>query len=324
MEGMVWPELMLYFRTRHGLEDEDEVLDFLDTDFRWTFMAYHGPQPRARQLDPMQGEGQGYSWKVAEGGPLAECGTVRDVLSWEWPDPAWWQPPPDIGAVRRRWPEHALVFCADWLPLFWGSCLAFGMEEALIKIITAPQVYDAFIQRQHEFYMDILSRGLEAAHGLCDICWLGDDFAGQQGMLINPDLWRRHIKPYLAEQVRLARQHDMAVLYHSCGSVLPVLHDLIGIGVNALLVFQTTAAGMDAESIAAEFGGRLAFYGGMDVQHLLSFGSPEEVECQVFANCQAFAECGGYVVANSHHRVDTINGDNVAAMCRAARTCHHR
>ena len=180
--------------------------------------------------------------------------------------------------------------------------------------------------------MEILTRFLAAGRGVIDICWLGDDYAGQENMIADPALWRKLVKPYLAEQVRLAREHGMCVLFHSCGAVRSILADLIDIGVSGLLVFQTTARGMDAESIAREFGGKLVFYGGIDVQQLLSFATPDQVADEVranlraFARClgswclyHAFAHCGGYVVANSHHCIATIKGENVEAMCRAAR-----
>ena len=194
------------------------------------------------------------------------------------------------------------------------------MKEALVKMYTEPAVFEAFISRQHAFYMDILGRGLKAGRGLCDICWLGDDYASQTEMMFSPDLWRKFIKPYLAEQVSLARAHDMHVLFHSCGNVRRILPDLIDIGVSALLVFQTTAKDMDAASIADEFGGRLAFYGGMDVQHLLSFGTADDVARAVRDNARAFEKHGGYIVANSHHGVSTIKGRNIETMCEAARS----
>jgi len=317
MEGSPWPELMDYFRDKHGLEDKEEILDFLDTDFRWTSVVNVGPTKSSPGIWSSPDQLQAHT-KYVSNGPLADADTVADVESYKWPDPQWWQPG-DFQAARRRWPDHALVFSAGWKPLFWSACEAFGMEGALIRILNAPEVFDAFIRRHHEFYMDILSRGLNAARGFCDICWLGDDFAGQKAMLVSPDLWRKHIKPYLAEQVQLARDHDMYVVLHSCGAVRPVLPDLIEIGVNALLVFQTTAAGMEPEPIAAEFGGRLAFYGGIDVQTLLSYGTPDEVKAEVCRNVRAFAHCGGYVVANSHHGVATIKPENIIAMCHAAR-----
>jgi uroporphyrinogen decarboxylase len=193
-----------------------------------------------------------------------------------------------------------------------------------VKTDTEPAVFEAFISRQHEFYMDILRRGLQAARGICDICWLGDDYASQTGMIFSPELWRKLIKPYLAKQVALVRTHGLYVLFHSCGNIRKILPDLIDIGVNAHLVFQTTASDMDAASIAAEFGGRLTFYGGIDVQHLLSFGTPADVAEAVAANARAFARCGGYIVANSHHGVATIQGRNIEAMCEAAKTTRRK
>ncbi len=321
MEGVVWPEVMDHFRAAHGCRDGLEVLEFLDTDFRWAGMNYQAPEPAKTPSEPKEAQEtpKSYSKQVMKG-PLAAAETVAEVEAYGWPDPACWQPA-DYREVRRKWPAHALVFTPGWMPLFWAACEAFGMEAALINMHTRPALFEAFVQHQHEFYMDILARGLEAARGHCDICWLGDDYASQQAMLMNPKLWRKYIKPSLAKHVRLAREHDMLVLFHSCGAVREILGDLIELGVNALLVFQTTAVGMDAESIAREFGGRLAFYGGMDVQQLLSHGTVAEVEAAARANVRAFADCGGYIVANAHHCVATIKGQNIEAMCRAAREC---
>lgn len=320
MEGSVWLGLLDYFRRKYSLATAIEVQSFLDTDFRWTRLRdaeAEQAQERTFATPTVPDETRKQPKQVAKG-PLANAQTVGDVERYSLPDPARWQPA-DYRQARRQWPEHALVFCTGWFPLFWSACEAFGVEEASLKIILQPHVFEAFIRRHHEFYMDILTRCLKAARGHCDICWLGDDFASQQSMFISPGHWRKFIRPYLAEEVRLAREHDMYVLYHSCGAVRPVLNDLIEIGVNGLLVFQTTAAGMDPESIAREFGGRLVFYGGIDVQHLLSFGTVEEVRNTVKANARAFADCGGYVVANSHTSVATIRPENIHAMCEAAK-----
>lgn len=347
MESSVWPELLDYFRRTRGCTNEDEVRDYLDPDFRWAFMSYKGPVFGPAELvtasdadllavvtreattgldySRLPGGGITEDWlKTYSDGlyrrPLAGARTVADVAAYPWPDPAWWQAG-DYAAARERFPDHALVFCPGWLPLFCGACNAFGMEETLVNMLWEPQLVEAFIRRQHEMYLDILSRGLDAAQGYCDICWLGDDYASQEAMLMNPDLWRKFVKSYLAEQVRLAREHGMYVLFHSCGAVRPILSDLIEIGVNALLVFQVTARGMDARSIAAEFGGKLAFYGGIDCQRVLTFGTPEEVHAAVCANVEAFAPYGGYIVANCHHGIANIRGENIEAMCEAARSC---
>ena len=327
MEQCCWDELSEYFRTQHGLETSDEIMDFLDPDFRWMGVQYVGPS--AEQSEPEETEPElkeeakdpTYSLAVSRG-PLADAATVAEVEAGHTWDSSWWGPP-DFAEGRKRWPDHALVFTAPWAPLFWGACQEFGMEQTMINMLERPELIEAFVRKRHEHYMDLLRRCLKPAQGACDICWLADDLAGQKNLLISPDLWRKFIKPYFAEQVSLARDHGLLVLFHSCGAVRPILNDLIDIGVNALLVFQTTARGMDAKSIAAEFGGRLAFYGGMDVQQLMSFGTVEDVAAEVRANVRAFADCGGYIVANSHHCVKTIKGDNIVAMFKAAKACSY-
>jgi len=316
MEGQTWPELMDYFRASHGCASDADVLDELDTDFRWGFSRPAGGGGAAAPAASEDRDAT-YTFAVAHG-PLAEATTVAEVEAHSWPDPAD-REAPDFAAMRRAYPDHALVFGTGWQPLFWGTCDLFGVEEALIKMMTLPAVYEAAVRHRHEYTMGLLRLLLPAVEPYADICWLGDDFASQQSMMLSPDHWRRFIKPPLAEQVRFARDRGLLVLYHSCGAVRPILGDLIDIGVNGLLVFQTSARGMDAESIAREFGGRLAFYGGIDVQQLLSFGTPDQVRAEVERNCRAFARCGGYVVANSHHCVATIRGELIEAMCGAAR-----
>ncbi len=316
MEGAIWGELMAYFHATHGWQTPAEVLEQLDTDFRWVGLNYVGP-PGPPPPPPQDSAARTYSGRYA-GGALADAQSISDVRRYPWPDPGYWQPG-DFAAARAQWPDHALVFGHSWMPLFWTACEAFGMEEALIKLHVQPDVFEAFVAGQHEMYLDILTRALAAARGVCDICWLGDDYASQHAMLFAPERWRTLIKPYLARQVALARGHGLSVLFHSCGNVRAILPDLIEIGVNGLLVFQTTANTMDAESIARDFGGELAFYGGIDVQHLLSFGTPDEVATAVRHNIRTFAPHGGYIVANAHHGVATIQGRNIEAMCRAAR-----
>jgi hypothetical protein len=330
MEGIVWAELLRHFQQAHGCEREMDVLDRLDTDCRWVFMPYRpsapaepaGAAPATEAVDSAPAEPppvRALSNRVAHG-PLAGASTLAEVEAFAWPDPALWEPA-DCAAARQAWPEHALVLLSGWSPLFWGACEAFGVEAALCNLVAAPALFEGAVRCIHERYMERLRRGLPAARGHIDICWLGDDFSTQSSMFVSPEHWRTFIKPCLAEQIALARSHDMLVLYHSCGAVRPVLGDLIDMGVNGLLVFQTTAAGMDPESIAREFGGRLAFYGGMDVQQVLSCGTREDVEAEVRRNVRAFEACGGYIVANSHHCVDTISGANVETMCAAARAC---
>lgn len=314
MEGLPWERLLNDFRMQHGCETAEQVIDYLNPDCRWLFANYVGPAATA------SGE-KTNSWEVSHG-PLAGATTIAEVAASPEFEASWWTAP-DFAAVRKRWPDHALVFMPGWMPLFWGACQAFGMEDGLLLLYSEPKVFEYYIRRRHERYMELLHNTAAAGRGLCDICWLGDDYASQQAMILSPEMWRKYIKPSLAEQVRLLREYDFRVLFHSCGSIRAIIPDLIDIGVNGHLVFQTNAQGMSAPAIAREFGGKMVFYGGIDVQQLLSYGTPDEVQTAVNDNCRAFEHCGGYIVANSHHGVETIQGRNIEAMFAAARQWHN-
>lgn len=311
MESHIWPELMAYFTEAHGLTTPNEVYDFLDTDFRWGITSCLPPQPDQPVAAPT-------ATVAIHRPPLADAITIADIEAIPLLDPEYFQPP-DFAAFRDEWPNHAVVACGGWMPLFWAACDAFGMEEALIKMACEQDIFEAYIRRRQESTLQIHSKTLAAARGYADIYLLTDDYAGNDSTMMSPESWRKLIKPYLAKEIELVHKNGMYAMLHSCGSVRSILPDFIDIGLDAHLVFQTSARGMDAESIAGEFGGKLVFYGGIDCQHLLTFGTPDDVRAEVRKNVKAFSKCGGYIVANCHHYISNIQPENMMAMYEAAR-----
>ncbi len=320
MEGIVWPELMDYFQRTLGLQDLAAVQQRFDVDFRWFMPAYNGPHPiEITTLDPEYDLMATYSDNV-NARVLAQAHSVADLDRHSWPDPAWW----DASAIRQAReadPDRALVLSIGWwlgTPLFCQACNLFGIEEALVKMISEPLLFEAYVQRQNEFVLALLERCLTHAEGVADICWLADDVATQRSLMMSPDSWRRYFKEPMRKQAELARRHGLFTLFHSCGAVREILPDLLDIGIDGLLTFQTSADGMDAVSIARDFGGKLVFYGGIDVQQTLSFATEAEVEREVRTLMDLFADCGGFILSNSHN-IQSIRPANVVAMLSEAR-----
>jgi uroporphyrinogen decarboxylase len=320
MQGVVWAELQDYFQNKYGDPSTWDVVRRLDPDFIWTLMNRDWRWTLSGNMD-IPGVRLGEIKMGASIGPLAEV-TPDEIKKLRFLNGDYYMPD-DYQMYRTQYPDKAIVFWPGWLPLFWSACEAFGSEQAMVKMLTEPDIFETFIRALHEMTMEILGKGLPEARGYCDVCLLGDDFATQKSMMISPECFRKFIKPYLAEQVRAIREAGMYVMYHSCGSVRPILPDLIDIGINTLSVFQTSAAGMDAPSIARDFGGKLSFYGGIDVQELLSHGSREDVIAAVESNVRAFEHCGGYIVANSHFIPD-INIENLETMFKAAKSYRYQ
>ena len=66
------------------------------------------------------------------------------------------------------------------------------------------------------------------------------------------------------------------------GGVEPLLRDLIELGVDAINPVQVGAAGMDnTRKLKATYGRDLTFWGGIDTQRTLPFGTPEDVRAEV-------------------------------------------
>jgi len=156
---------------------------------------------------------------------------------------------------------------------------------------------------------------LAPARGYVDIVELWDDMAGQAGMLVDPAWWRRVIRPYLAREVELIHEHGMRVLFHSCGAVRPVLPDLVEIGLDAL---NAQIFCMDIEAIGRSFAGKLTFWGEVDRQHLLPYGTPAEVAAAVRTARRALWRGGG-AIAQCEFGIGA-RPENVAAVFEAWNT----
>jgi uroporphyrinogen decarboxylase len=104
------------------------------------------------------------------------------------------------------------------------------------------------------------------------------------------------------------------VLYHSCGAVTPFIDDLIEIGVDALNPVQVTARDMEPASLKKRWGERIAFWGGINTQEVLPFGTPEEVRTEVRRVIDILSPGGGFVLNSVHNIQNDVAADNIVAM----------
>jgi len=195
-----------------------------------------------------------------------------------------------------------------------------GLENLFIDMMTQPQVLEAIIDRTLGFWLDWFRLFLDEAADVVDVIMIGDDLAGQNGPLFAPRLYRQIIKPRQKRLVRYIRSRTKAkIWYHTCGSVMEYLPDLLDNGIDILNPVQISAKGMDPARLKAEFGDRLVFWGGgIDTQHVLPRASPQEVREHVRRNIEAFKPGGGYVFNNVHNIQGDVPPENVLAMFDAA------
>ncbi len=196
-----------------------------------------------------------------------------------------------------------------------------GLENLFIDMVERPEVLETIIDRTLRYWLDWFRGFLDEAGDVVDVIMIGDDLTGQDGPLFQPRVYRSIVKPRQKALVTYIKSRTKAkIWYHSCGSILPYIPDLLDNGIDALNPVQITARGMDPAGLKARFGDRLTFWGGaVNTQKTLPRGTPAEVREEVRRNLAAFMPGGGYVFANVHNIQADVPPDNVLALFDAAR-----
>jgi uroporphyrinogen decarboxylase len=171
--------------------------------------------------------------------------------------------------------------------------------------------------------MDWFRVFLDEVGDVVDVIMIGDDLAGQTGPLFSPDIYRRVVKPRHKCLVQYIRSRTQAkIWYHTCGSCVDFIPELIDNGAQILNPVQLSARNMDPADLKRRFGKQLAFWGGgVDAQHILPRGTPEEVAADVRHNVQALMPGGGYIFNNCHNIQGEVPPENILALFDTAYEC---
>ena len=162
-------------------------------------------------------------------------------------------------------------------------------------------------------------RVLAAIGDYIDVMCMGDDLASQGGLIMSPELYRRLIKPRHAEAYAYIKKRTKArIFHHTCGAVYPLIGDLVDIGLDILNPIQPRARGMEQERLKREFGSRLCFWGGIDIQHTLPMGTPEQIRAEVQEAVRVLGRGGGYVLGPAHNVQSDVDPRNLVLMAETA------
>jgi uroporphyrinogen decarboxylase len=167
------------------------------------------------------------------------------------------------------------------------------------------------------------SRVLDEVGDCADVLMMGDDYGGQDRLLMSPKTWRKLIKPGLKEICDLLHsKSDAKVFLHCCGAIREIIPDLIEVGVDILNPIQVSAAGMDTAELKREFGKDIVFWGGgVDTQRVLWAGTPDEVRAEVRHRLDDLMPGGGFVFAATHNIQGDVPAENLVAMWETLREC---
>lgn len=200
-----------------------------------------------------------------------------------------------------------------WFTLFERLWMLRGFDNMLVDPYMDEANFARLRDRVLEYNLAIIDQWI--LRGV-DGVYFSDDWGCQRGLLMNPDDWRRFYKPSYQRMFERVRSGGAHVWMHLCGNITAILPDLIEIGLNVLNPVQPQA--MDVRQLSREFGGKVCFNGGVDVQGTLVRGTPEDVKREVHELVALFGKFnGGYIGGTSHSVMPETPLDNVIAMYEA-------
>lgn len=318
----------MFSRRSHIAVADDELLRKLDVDCRGIRPPGPDSGPQRTLPDGSLIDDWGVKWTKPESGhyyvktPVFTGDLTASTLSrYDWPDPD------DPGRTRglretaRSLHEGTDYFIVVDLPVGFGHQSQFmrGYDNWLMDLGDDLAAAEALADAVLDVWMGISRNILRACSPYIDGIYCADDIAFQHGPMMRHETFLTYLKPRLKRIFDMIREEsDAKIIYHSCGSVGSVIPDLIEVGIDVLNPIQVSATGMDTAYLKKEYGRDLAFWGAIDTQHVLPFGTPDDVREEVKRRVAELGEGGGYVVASVHNIQAEVPPENIVALVEAA------
>ena len=273
----------------------------------------------------------GIKWRMPKKGghyydvyqsPLQGKISQEDIDRYPWPS---FEDPTIITGLKEmgeKFKQKSKAIVADRMGggFFEFSFTMRGFENFYLDLASNPSLACYLMDKLLEIRMAYWEIFLKHLGEYCLVVGEADDLGVQETTMISPEMYRKYVKPRhkkLFSHIKKLAPHCYIFL-HSCGSVYDIIPDLIEVGVDILNPVQVSAVKMDTRKLKKEFGRDLTFWGGgVDTQHILPRGTPQQVKDEVKRRIDDLAPGGGFVFATVHNIQSDVPPENIMAMWEA-------
>jgi uroporphyrinogen decarboxylase len=292
-------------------------VDMLQTSVGWANCYYAdqdaytdewGVSWRSASYDTPFGSGR---YTEIVGHPLAEDAAID---SYQAPDPQRAELYEDASRLIREYGKDYYICGVTVTTMFETAWALRGLDKLLMDFALDPDLAVRIMDIPFQYHLAAAKRLVKMG---VDMIWTGDDVGAQQSMIISPDMWRQFFKPRMAQFFAelKAINPDLKIAYHSDGAIQPIIDDLVEIGLDVLNPIQP--ASMDPAELKTRYGDKICFWGTIDEQATLPFGSPADVSREVALRLETVGAGGGLIIGPTHHiQLDTPL-ENLYAMVEA-------
>jgi uroporphyrinogen decarboxylase len=236
---------------------------------------------------------------------------VADVKNFQWPQADWFDFSNLAGSLDE-YQDYAIM--ASGPSVYQHPTLVRGIDNLLCDMLVFPEMAECIMDGYTDFYLEYYARMFEAVGGRIDILRIADDLGMQDRPLMSLDMFRQYLKPRIKKLVDMAHSYHVKVMFHSCGSIVQFIPDLIEVGVDILDPIQTRASGMNPENLKQKFGDKICFHGSIDTQYTLPKGTPVEVKDEVRDRMKVLGDGCGFIIAPSHTVQPDVPIENIIAL----------
>jgi len=252
--------------------------------------------------------------------PLEAAETVDDVKAYRFPDA---YAPGRFDKARRdiaRFGRDYFVIGDVELSLFELAWHLTGMEKYLIGMAMEEEWVETLDDMVETWTTGLALQLVELG---VDALWFGEDLGSQTSMLISPDQWRSRYKPRhkrIIEAVK-AKNPGVIVIMHSDGAMAPLIDDFIEIGIEVYNPVQPNVPHSDPQELVEKYGGKIAFFGGIDQQELLPRGNKQAITDEIVRRSAILGKNGGYLAAPAHILQADVSVETVEHMISVVKGC---
>ncbi len=248
--------------------------------------------------------------------PLAQYETIKEIEeNYIWPAPDWfdYKTIPDKLSGMEGYPAKGPTS----EPFYIYKYLR-GDEQAFRDLILNPELVEYILEKLFDYEYTRIYRTLETIPGKLTCNMVAEDLGTQASLMYSLKHIEKYFFPRMKKLMHLLHQDNVYVMTHSDGAVRDAIPGLIECGMDVLNPVQWRCTGMEREELKTDFGNQIVFYGGMDNQKTMPFGTVDDVRNEVVDNLNILGRGGGYILAPCHNLQSVSPVENIIAMYETA------
>lgn len=250
--------------------------------------------------------------------PLKNIQTAAEVEAFRFPDPDAPGRYDDVERLVKAYKDNYLIIGDIEVTVFSLAQMLVGFEKSLMDMACEEEyvvpLFAACAEFQTQIGLRLIERGVDAI-------WFGDDFGGQDGLLLSPAMFEAQLMPLYTRMIERfkAAKPDIIPILHCDGAVSQLLPQIRAMGFEVFNPVQPGVPGHGPKEMKENFGELFAFWGAIDQQYLLPRGTDAELEADIIEKIAVLGAGGGYMISPAHILQADVSPERVEtfiALCK--------